>query len=204
MNNDAGKDSTFADIYEEPSDSFSKLKMYHLLDQQIHRIEPLLAELEGLWPTMPKVESNGVSECPFAEDQYLNKKRLERQVSTEVGGLRRAMGNIDSEIARCKRNLTRISVDAQQIELAATRSKYAEGMGRQEQEYMEAQGMRRELETVISRAEATLAASQQKRYPLPLPENSLPGALSATASSFPSAPNDIRDEVEDLISMGRM
>jgi len=204
MNNDSAKESTFADIYEERSESFSTLKMYHLLEQQIHRIEPLLAELEGLWPTMPKVESNGVSDCPFAEDQYLTKQRLERQVSTEIGGLRRVMGDIDSEIARCKRNLTRISVDAQQIELAATRSKYAEGMGRQEQEYTEAQGMRRELEEVISRAEATLAASQKKRYPLPLPKDSLPGALSATASTFPPTPNDIRDEVNDLISMGRM
>ena len=200
MSRDAGNRSSFADIYEEPSESFSKFKMYRLWEQQIGRVEPLLSELEALWPTMPKVQPSGQSECPFAEDLYVQKERLEREIATEIDGLRRTMGEIEGEIARCKRNLTRISVDAQQIELAATRSKYAEGMGRQEQEYMEAIAMRREVEDVIRRAEATLAASRQKHYPLPLPE----GPLPITASSFPPSPGDMRDEVNDLISLGRL
>ena len=194
--------TTFDDIYEEASPSMTRMKMNRQFEQQIAGVEKLIGELESLYPTMPKVKPDGQSECPFAPDLFLKKQRLENELSTQVSALRRTLGDIEREIARCRRNLARISGDAQAIETAVTRSKYAEGMGRQEQEYYEALSMRKEAGQVLRRANGVLAASRQKKFPVPLHDDGPSGDLSVSASSFLPPPDGLRDEVNDLISMG--
>ena len=196
--------TTFDDVYEEASPYMNRMKMYKLVDQQIAAVEPLISELESLHPTMPKVKSDGQSECPFAKDLFLYKERLEKELSTEIAMLRRTLGEIEREISRCRRNLDRISADAKSIESAVARSKYAEGMGRQEQEYYEALNMKKEVERVLRRAGETLEASRQKKFPVPLQDAPPIGDMSASASTFLPPPDGLRDEVNDLISMGRV
>ena len=201
-----GPDERFEDIYERRSDGPESLRTYDLVEQVIGQVDPLLERLEDLWPRMPKVEEDGESECPFAEDLYREKQELERQIAERLSTLRSQLKDVSQEVERCKRNLARISVDAEKLSRPEARSKYAESWGRQEQEYVEAIDVKRRVEEVLRRAGATMAASGRKEFPGGLNEDAGPTGLPASASSYPAASGagTIEQRTDDMLSLGRL
>lgn len=199
-----GPDERFEDIYEPRTEHCSALFSYHLIEQVMGELEPLLEELENYYPMMPNVQQNGTSECPFAEDMYRKKQKLENKVSEKANTLRDMDAELNREVERCRRNLQRISSDAAKINSGATREKYAEGIGRQENEYVQATALKNEVAELLYRADATLAASRKKTFPMPLEDRMPSGGLQMCASSYPDANSDLEltQEVNDLLSMG--
>ena len=198
-----GPNERFEDIYEERTEEYATGHLFHMIDQLIKEAEPAIEELEKYWPIMPRVEANGNSECPFAEDMYRKKQKLEQKVVEHMTSLQGAMRRSAQEVERCKRNLSRISVDARKLDRPEARKHYTEAWGRQEEEYVEAIGERQRVDAIIRRGQATLAASQKKAYPMPLTEK-MPTNLSASASSYDSpAAGTAEDRVGDMLSLGR-
>ncbi|MBT7069145.1 MAG: hypothetical protein HN919_22810 [Verrucomicrobia bacterium] len=201
-----GPGETFEDVYEQRSDDYGTARLFHITDQVLREMEPLINELEGLWPIMPKVDEEGYSECPFAEDLHRKKQSLENQVAEKLTTAHSVLRDTDGEIERCKRNLGRISVDAGKLNRPEARSNYTEAWGIQEQEYVEATQEKERVLAVIKKAEATLAASRKKTFPMPLSDDNEPAGLPASASSYPEsdAGGSVEQRVDDMFSMGRM
>ncbi|MEI8043293.1 MAG: hypothetical protein WCL11_17935 [Verrucomicrobiota bacterium] len=193
-------------VYEPRTEGYGKLRLYGLVGQVLRELNPLLDQLEEFWPRMPKVDANGNSECPFAEDMYRKKAGLEKKISEKVAVLRDMRDDIARELERCKRNLARISVDAGKLQTRGAVKQYDKGFCVQENEYLEAKWQLDEVDEALLRAQATLEASRRKAYPIPLSEDWKPSGLPASASSFPEPRGQTRldREVGDLISLGRM
>lgn len=194
----------FEDIYESRTKDYDTLRTNHLFEQVTSELEPLLKDLEDYFPMMPKVDASGKSECPFAEDMQRAKMDREKKVSEKANTLRGMKAELDREVERCKRNLQRISVDASKLGTGAAREKYAEGMGRQEREYVEASRLKDEVTQLLLRVDATLAASRKKSFPMPLDERMPGSGIQMSASSYPddNDNHELTQEVNDLLSMG--
>jgi len=207
MNQDQLDQETNNDaVYEPRAEGYGKLRLYGLVGQVLRELEPLLKQLEDFWPMMPKVDANGNSECPFAEDMYRKKAGLEKKVLEKVAVLRDMRNDIARELERCKRNLARISVDAGKLQTRGAVKQYDKGFCVQEQEYLEAKWQLDEVEETLLRAQATLEASRRKAYPVPLSDEWKPTGLPASASSYPEARGQTKldREVGDLISLGKL
>ena len=195
----------FDEIYEQRAESYATVRKHHLIEQVIGEITPVVADLEALLPTLPKVKPNGRSDCPFARDMFRKKEKLERKVRDKLPVLRDMSGELQQEIARCKRNLSRISVDAKKLLSSAIKDRYQTALGRQEQEYVEAVSTSKKVGQVIMRADATLSASSRKVFPGGTEDNGpdTPMPATATTDPLPTANGDgLRDEVDDLLSLG--
>jgi hypothetical protein len=199
-----GPDERFVDIYEPRTKSYDALHSHRLVDRVMCEMESLLKDLEDYHPMMPKVDDGGTSECPFAEEIDREKQKREKKVSEKANTLRDMKAELDREVERCKRNLQRISVDASKISTGAAQEKYAEGLGRQEREYVEASRLKDEVVELLHRVDATLAASRKKSFPLPLEEQMPSSGMKMSASSYPddNDNHELTQEVNDLLSMG--
>lgn len=194
-----GPDETFYDIYEAASEDYEPLKSGQLPDQVILEVGPLVEELESLWPMMPKVNPDGTSECPFAEDLYRRKEDLELKIQEKVKILQDMRVDIAKEIERCTRNLSRVGVDATRLSTPQAREKYDEAWGRQENEFVAAKYIATRVDDTIHRAQATLAASGKKKFPLDLKDD-----LQGEASSFRDDEDPIHGELDELLSLGAL
>lgn len=187
-----------------PSQDYGTLDLYHLDDQVLGELKQLREELESLHPIMPKVDQEGYSECPFAEDLYRRKAELEAKVAEKLAILRNMLPEIERELHRCERNLDRIKVDAAQLRQAVTQRKYAESYSQQEWEYLGVIQRRDKVMKALQNTEATLESSRRKTHPLVRPGDSRPRGLPASASSYPAppSPGGIDRELNDLLSLG--
>lgn len=192
--------------YEQSSEGYNTLAQFGLIDQVLNELTPLVRELENWWPIMPKVDANGHSECPFAEEMYRKKATLESKVFQKAEILRGMLRDIDHEVGRCERNLSRISVDAAKLMRSVAHKKYTEALGHQEREYLYIMARRKKVVEALERAEATVVASRRKQFPIPLSNNPPLKSLKASASSYPVKPagSKLAHEVNDLFSLGRM
>jgi hypothetical protein len=194
---------TFEEIYEPRTEGYEALTTHNVVGQVMYELEPLLEQLESLWPTMPKVEPDGYSECPFAEDLYRKKFRLEGRVADNTDVLQAMLRDLEGEVERCARNLERIGQDTRKLRRPEPRKEYAVALNRQEQEYKEAASRREAVIRVLQRAHATLSASRKKAYPIPLTGESGP-ARTPYAAEIPPSSGTIEQEVDDLVSIGSM
>lgn len=200
-------DQRFEDVYEPRGENYTTLRDYHLIEQVIQEITPLVTELEALLTTLPTVKADGRSDCPFAPEMYRQKEQLEAKVRDRLSALRRMNQVVQQEMDRCTRNLQRIGADMRKLNSNEVRRQCQKAETRQEEEYMEALSTRRRLDQALLRADATVGASRRKVFP----GNSVYGGgdthMPASATTDPPARSDeggVRDEVDGLLALDAM
>lgn len=190
------------------------------LRSQIDRFLKQVDELERAMTSLPHVENNGSSECPFAGDLYAKKEELEQQVLAGIQTLRGHLADLEREGQRCRANLGRIQADAGRLNLEDTQDQYAVAETEQRRQYREVLQGRDATLVALGKAEAVLKVSRTRKFPggepprqeqYPLsqrgsaqPPNSLPASPQGPSAPLPPAcgPGSLGGELDGLTSMG--
>ena len=197
----------FQDVYEPRRDEYDTLQNNHLIEQVIGQITPTVTELEGFLPTLPTVKPDGRSDCPFAREMFRKKDALEAKLRDKLTVLRDMETAMHREIARCKRNLQRIGGDARRVVSDAVKGKYRKAETLQEEEYQEAMVTQKQLDRVIVRVDATIAASRRKVFPGGISDQGADAHMPASATTeLPGSSSEgrMRDEVDGLLALDHM
>jgi hypothetical protein len=183
------------------------------VDSFIHYMNGLLEELTSKVRALPKVDQEGNSECPFAEDLYAQKDECMEKVEQESQKLQPYLVLVEEEIARCRANLGRISSDASSLNLDEAKERYDAAKRSQESQYNNALRQRKALTDLVSRTKETLALAQSRAFPgRKPPKSSRPpagafGGWGGTgsrngASKVPPGRPSLKNEIDSLISLG--
>ena len=188
------------------------------VDSFIEYMEGLLEELWGKINQLPKVDENGYSECPFAEELYAYKEEAAAIVAEESKKLQLCLELVKEEIDRCQQNIEILSTDASSLHLEEAKKKYEAGKKSQRLQYNKGVHQQELLIDLIKRADELLKLAEEKKWPIGEPgrsdrfnpeavlEAALDGRFSALRDPdhirpLPSRPA-FGSEINNLLSLG--
>jgi len=183
------------------------------VDSFIHYMNGLLEELSSKVGALPKVDQEGNSECPFAEELYVQKDECMEKVERESQKLQHYLVLVEEEVARCRSNLERISADASSLNLDEAKERYDAAKRSQESQYNNVLRQRKALTDLASRTQKMLALARSKAFPGRNPQKSFrapagafggwgaTGSPSGTSDGIPGRPL-FKNEIDSLISLG--
>jgi hypothetical protein len=184
------------------------------IDSYIHYMHGLLDELETKFKILPKVDQEGNSECPFAEDLYAEKEEFLEKVEKESRKIQGYLRLVEQEIARCRGNLGKIRSDARSLHLDEAKEKYDAAKRAQETQYKKAIQQRTALMDLTSRTAKVLALARSKTFPGRKPQKGFRppagalggwrpnGSIKEATDKPPASRPSFESEIDDLISLG--
>lgn len=168
---------------------------------------------------LPKVDSKGHSECPFAEDLYAESDKLLQEfrlIKEKISGY---MNLVNQEIVRFKNNLNQLQSDTSALNTKQAKDQFHTARHAYEIHYNKYLGIKRELTELATQSDQVLSQSENKKWPLgkpkkkpnyPMVHMNTTGPASnpylvgnknpISSGSLPSASN----EVNNLLSLGPM
>jgi hypothetical protein len=197
----------FEDIYEPSSSGLSEFRRSDAVEMCLGELEILVAELRGKEEVLPKVDPDGSSECPFAEDLYRAKADAQQAVMEKLNVARSLLEREQKEQKRCETNLQRIEGDMAKLNEVVAKQAYGVSLGLQEQEYVNVQRNIGKLQNGISKATLTMDQATQYTFPIPLGEVMDVGGPSVAGQRRYAGENSglgTDNLVDDLIEMGPM
>lgn len=161
------------------------------LESVLAETDRLVADYLQISHSLPAVDAEGQSECPFAEELYAKKQEAEQKLSGQLSILHTYLSAVGQEIARCKRNLVVISSHETMLNRDDARRNYTDAEVAQAAQYKQFLQKRDRIQEMIERVQDALAESQSKQFPgeeaRPLP---------------PRTDSSIGDELEHLLALG--
>jgi len=147
------------------------------------KLRECIEDLQQTYRVLPKVDKDGYSECPFAEDIYAKKQRHELEVANHLDRLKHEKNEVIKKIHALKNTLTIIDSDRESIHNLSAYEKYeqAEEKKRKEIKCLRAQLERLQLQ--INDLEILLGITGKKKWPNGNPESD----ASLNSSILPTA-----------------
>jgi len=160
--------------------------------------EKSMKELEKKMSYLPRIDSEGNSECPFAEDLYAQKEEAEKEVVRSVDWLKDCLPLLNREISRCQKNLNHIRNDAGRLATPEAKSQYVVAERMLMREYLEAVENRKRAEFLLEKAHVILKRARGRKYPGKIPQRrsfspeSAPPSHRITSGTGPGPQPDSR------------
>ena len=187
------------------------------LDSTMVSLKRDLEHLTNKAGVLPRVDKNGASDCPFAEELYADKAEAVENVVQHLRDIKRYLPLVEQEVARCSKNLSTISSDKERLVDENAINQYQHALYAQKHLYQKAVDRRKALQELVQRAERTLNKANAKKYPgkklekrFQPPAGSLGRSYGphfstpspASISKVPSQPSLAEREMSDLLSLG--
>lgn len=193
--------------YEEPSAAKAEIPIAEVpRGAELRRVLAAICndvnQLEQAINSLPAVDKNGGSECPFAAELYARKEALEEKVSHWVEELNRFLGFLENEIKRCKKNLETIGADASRLHLTETKQEYANAEFEQLSQYRSAVQDRDAVYITLMKARAVLKVSRTRKFPGGAPSVNDGAFGTNSPERGVSSQGNLGSEVEGLLSLG--
>jgi len=125
-----------------------------------------LKQLGSALSYLPRVDSQGRSECPFAEDLYRQKEKKHRSAERELHFLDTCLSTISIELGRCRRNMELLSKATKELETPWSRHGASVALERAIRRYKLVQRQQREFRRVYDALAAVLEESRGKTFPV--------------------------------------
>jgi len=164
------------------------------IDALIKNTEDLLEKLMKKTTELPKVDKDGQSECPFAENLFAEK---DEHVETAVRNLKEMRGylaQLEKLIERHHHNLDQIRSDSSALQQNSIKEDYAFAEFSQEFYYKRDLQRRKMLQHLITWTEKVLTLAKAKKFPGKKPKKSfrlpppLPGSMVSSEVAAPTHP----------------
>jgi chromosome segregation ATPase len=162
--------------------------------------------LESAVTSLPHIDEQGRSECPFAETLYAQKEEHEAKVTKDVNQMIRYRRALEHEVARCQHNLARIQADSARLNHDKPRAAYSEAAEAAERACRAAIEDRDAVSVALARASAVLEVSRRRKFPGREPQRQQafpaagPGAAQGPGARIPSG--GLGGELSGLLSIG--
>ena len=147
-------------IRETPAHRYDG-NLYSLLSD----IKRDLEELDSVVRSLPRVDRDGGSECPFADKIYAKKELAAHKVAELLVQAREALAVTDNEIDRLNHNIDIIVRDSDEVVTPATQKKYDDASTSEREQLSRAQKSWDMLKAAIIEMERTLAYAEKLSYP---------------------------------------
>ena len=151
---------------------------------------------------LPKVDENGSSECPFAEELYAKKEEAQKKVQQCLPQLNIYRGWVGQEINRCKKNLVVISAHQDMLNRDRPRRYFSQAETKLAALYKKLLTLREKIDQMIKKIQEALREAAQKQYPGKIPQKDRYSSLAPSAFEQPSE-QDTSDIDRDLRQMLR-
>jgi hypothetical protein len=158
------------------------------LQDELSSISALVDRLESAASSLPYVSADGSSECPFAENSYVEKEELETEVSGRINVLTDYVAQLDDEVRRCQGELTKIEVDHAKLKHREPQAHYGDAVRHARDSYQRAQDDRDAVSVVLIKAKAVLAMSKSRVFPGRKPQRQCPAAAGTAGNTMVSQP----------------
>ena len=146
------------------------------LGPKINQVESQIKNLDSKTSILPRVDEDGSSECPFAEDLYAQKEEAEQELINGIRVLEGFLPVLEREIARCRNNLNRIRADASGLNRQEAKNGYSQAENQQKYQYQKFVEDRKNVLFVLKKANLVLEIARSKKYPGRQPRRSSPFA----------------------------
>ena len=157
---------------------------------------------------LPRVEEDGSSECPFAEERYAIKEEAQRDAEICLEKLGAYLSWVDDQIGRCENNLQTISSGQQQLNTDSARDKLSEAEEQLDAFRKRLTKLRDDIEDAMKKVDKALQESVGKRFPGKIPQKnpqftvppSVPFWPDSNSSQGNSGSAD--ENLKEMLSMG--
>jgi len=165
----------------------------------IESAKALAEEVVAAVRQLPRVEPDGTSECPFAEELYAKKDALVQRLETQYSALCANMPPMEAEIQRCRHNLATVDGGHARLTGDRARSHFSEAEAELAQHYRNCVQLRDRLREAIQFVQGILQAASSRAY---TGEYSVePQGWSDTATWGSAAETDMGEEIENLFEL---
>lgn len=166
-----------------------------------------IEKLDSAVKILPIVDEKGKSECPFAEQLYLQKEEAEDKLNEYIEKGPKYVDLLSKEISKGHQNLRQVESDHPSLNSPQAKEKYKFAIHAQKQNILKNRDQLQKLKDIISKALELIQKSKLKQWPLGKPKErnfgfsnntNPPKALHDRGLSGPS----IKTEANSLISIG--
>jgi phage host-nuclease inhibitor protein Gam len=164
-------------------------------------------ELLSAARSLPKVDDEGNSDCPVAEELYAKKEKLQQEVEGLFKRLHECKADVEYLIDNCKRNLAVVSANEDMLNSDRPRAKFSEAEAALAAKYKAYVRLRDRIEEAIKIVDKALREAAGKRYPGKIPEER-PGTRFSPQPTDPdrqpaSERSGADKELDDLFELDR-
>lgn len=150
-------------------------------------VEKLIKELESKLSTLPTVDEEATSECPFAEDLYAKMEEAAENLSQAIELLQLFIPLLDREVARCQKNLDHIRSGAGRLVTPEAKRLFQAAHRLQMQEYLKAVENCKTAEFLLERAALVLKRAKSKKFPGGKPQRQGPFVPTSSGPPYENA-----------------
>ena len=167
------------------------------VEAHIERSQSAVEELQRTSGQLPKVDEDGNSECPFAEQLYAEKEEAQNEVNACLKQMDEYRKWIDEEIAGCKNDLTVISAHQEYIHRDKPRAHYSDAEAEAAATLKHLEEVKENMEEALEQMQESTKEASPKQYPSKIPEK-----YSSFSTSGSQSSSELDTELKDMIQDG--
>ena len=168
-------------------------------EKGLENTKKCMEDLDRSVHSLPSVDENGNSECPFADELYAKKEELQKTLEARLKDLFEMLKAVDAEIARCGKNISVVTAHQDRIHSEKVRDQYSDEELKLAARIKELKGIREQIQKAIKAVQKALAESKARYYPGKKPEK-WPGTPNDSPTPPPKG-SDADRELDDLLEL---
>lgn len=147
-------------------------------------------QLQQSTGSLPKVDQEGDSECPFAEELYAKHEELRKKVQQRIAELHECLGVVAEQIRKYGNDLVVVSTHEDELNRDRPRAHFSEAEAQLAAVYKRYLQLQNRIEQAILFINDVLEQASAKRFPGKIPQErpQLGGASGALAAQTDSNP----------------
>ena len=114
---------------------------------------------------LPKVDEDGYSECPFAEQLYAQKQEQQQELQQHLEKLKTDSAQTETEIQKCKSNASIVGSDQSQLHSPDASEQYEQAEDKLKSKLKQLQEKRTHIRLKIQDVKKLLAKANEKNWP---------------------------------------
>ena len=178
-------------------------------NKQLGNIDECMEGLHKAYDLLPKVDEEGYSECPFAEQLYAQKQEQQQELQQHLEKLKTDLAQTETEIQKCNSNANIVASDQGQLHSQDVFERYEQAEDKLKSKLEQLREKRTCIRLKIEDVKKLLAKAGEKNWPDGEPEGhkfSLGPSLSSqdNPTSPDNRPLDTGQQLNGLFEIDRM
>ena len=177
--------------------------------KQLKSLKTSKKDLVSMYRMLPKVDGNGYSECPMAEDIYTEKEKRQQQVQLHLDQLRIEERKLLQEIKRVKHTVVILDNDKTSIHNNDSYEEYEQAQAKQQNHLKILRDKLGDIRLRINDLEILVGITRQKQWPTITPkqgncfENYSPAMINKPPAKHRALPTDSKSSIDKADSLFR-
>jgi len=138
--------------------------------KQLGNIDECIEGLRKAYDLLPKVDEEGNSECPFAEQLYAQKQEQQRELQQHLEKLKKDLVQVETDIQKCNSNANIVASDQGQLHSQNVFERYEQAEDKLKSKLKQLHEKRTHIRSKMKDTEKLLAKTNEKNWPDGEPE----------------------------------